>query len=129
MHVTLDSEFAATPAYIDPPVDHAGRDVDGNTLDLLQDLGTFHDWPTVGAAIFTVTLRRWVKRDFGIGHVFFLTIESLYQFSSLLSSSLLVHHSTCLLVFLAYFILYRETIDALCRGTSSESKRQYDKFH
>ena len=54
MHVRLDSVLAATPAYIDPPVDHAGRDVDGDSLNLLQDLSTLHDGLFVGAAILPV---------------------------------------------------------------------------
>ena len=77
MHVTFNREFAATPAYIDPPMDHAGRDVDGNSLDLLQDLYTFHNWLFMGAAVLPIAPCRRVKRDLCVGHASFFTVKSL----------------------------------------------------
>ena len=80
MHIRFDSVLAATPAYIDPPVDHAGRDVDGNSLDLLQDLGTLHDGFSIGTSVLPVALSRWIEGNFRVGHALLFTIKCLYSF-------------------------------------------------
>ena len=124
MHVTLDSVLAATPAYIDPPVDHAGRDVDGDSLNLLQDLSTLHDGFSVGAAILPVALSRWVERNFRVGHTLLFTIEGLYRFFINLHLVLAALFNVVLIRWIPLLnsILHGESINVLGSNASSNGK-------
>ena len=114
MHITLDSELAATPAYIDPKLDHAGRDVDGNSLYLLQDLSSLHNRLLICTAVLPVALCRWVERDLRIGCSAFFTVVGLYQLFLNFHVILLIVIDAIVArsVFLLDFILQYEPINA-----------------
>ena len=80
MHITFYSELPTTPTYIDPPLDQAGGDVDGDSFHFFEYLSSLFDRPLVGTTIFEFALGRWIQRDSCIGHRFFSAVEGMDDF-------------------------------------------------